>query len=702
MAEQTTEPISDEERARLAAEQARMPLREGSLRLVRRGKRPKARARAKREEALSEEEREALDEEERKRLEEEEAAREGEGAGEADDEERELDEEEEGREGDEEVIEIAISSEAEVERYDWWENERYLEVLGHAEGEIDLSYARDGLPLFVGHDEREMVGLVENIRLDADGKLRGDARFSRSARAQEIEDDIRRGIRKKVSVGYDPGETYERTERDGRKVRRYRGWRPLEVSSVPIPADYEVGVGRSARPGVPRPANHPGTAAKAKEHNVSTTPTAAAPAAGAGIDERNKELVALARTHKMEAKLADWISNGASLDQARNEVLEHYQRQSAEVIRTGGGTGPLDFSHDEKKRYSFARAIQSGMNPGVATYEREVSDALYKKLGREQRDAKSILVPTQLLGRAMQMRMQTRTMAVGNTDAGSALKFTEYGGFLELLRNRMYVQQFGATVLSGLQGNLAFVTQPSANTWQWGAETGTQSATDFGTGLKEMSPKDGAALTKYTRRLMAQSVESIEGLVQDDLMRIAALALDAAAIQAGGGSAPVGVLGTTGIGSVTLGTAGAAPTFGTFVDLWTETAKDNADAADAGYLTTPGAAGFLQKTQQFSGTNGVPIWTWRPDGLGMINGHKAAATNQVPNNGTKGSNTGVLHAAVFGDWPSLIIGEWGALELLVDPYSSKMNLIEVGAHLMADVLLRYPEKFSAVTDMVIT
>lgn len=676
-------------------------LREGTVRLLRRRKAPKPRPQARAEEELSEEE--------RKRLEEEEAAREGAAADDEerddaleDDEERELVDGEELREGDEEVIELAISSESEVERYDWWSGDRYLEVLGHAPGDIDLSYARDGLPLFVGHDEREMVGLVENITLGADRKLRGEARFSKGVRAQEIRQDILDGIRKKISVGYDPGETYDQSERDGRIVRRYRGWRPLEVSSVPIPADYEVGVGRSARPGVPRPASNPGTAAKAKEQIVSQTPTAAAPAAGAGIDERNKELVALARTHKMEAKLADWIGNGATVDQARNEVLEHYRSKSDAVIRAGGGAGPLDLSAGEQRRYSFARAIQSGMNPAAATYEREVSDELYKKLGREQKDPKSILVPTQLLGRAMQMRTMTRTMAVANTDAGSALKFTEYGGFLELLRNRMYVQQFGATVLSGLQGDLAFVTQPSANTWQWGAETGTQSATDFGTGLRTMSPKDGAALTKYTRKLLGQAVESIEGLVQDDLMRIAALALDAAAIQAGGGSAPVGILGTTGIGSVTLGTAGASPTFGTFVDLWTETAKDNADAADAGYLTTPGAAGFLQKTQQFSGTNGVPIWTWRPDGLGMVNGHKAAATNQVPANGTKGSNTGVLHAAVFGDWPSLVIGEWGALELLVDPYTSKMNLIEVGAHLMADVLLRYPEKFSAVTDMVIT
>lgn len=670
MADKKIDPLSDEERARLEeiVGQART-LREAAVRIVRRGKRPRQRA------------------------------EDGEPAADEEEEEREIEDGEEEREGDVEEIEIAISSEGEVERADWWTGERYIEVLGHGAGEIDLSYARDGLPLFVDHNSRDMVGVVEDIRLDADRKLRGTPRFSSSLRGQEIRTDMLDGIRKKISVGYDPGETYDQTEREGKVIRRFRGWRPLEVSSVPIPADYEVGVGRSARPGVQRHSNPPGTAAQAKEHNVEK-PTAAAPAASAGIDERSKELAAFARTHKREDRLADWIGNGATVEQAREEVLRQYAEKESAVIRAGGEKGPLDLSEREGKQYSFARAIQSALNPGARSYEREVSDELYGKLGREARTG-SILIPTELLARAVMTRMQQRTMAVANTAAGSALKFTEYGGFLDLLRNRMYVQQFGATVLSGLQGDLAFVTKTSATTWQWGAETGATTAADFGTGLRTMSPKDGSGIISYTRKLLAQAVESIEGLVQDDLMRTAAVAMDFAAINVGGGSAPVGILGTTGIGSVTLGAAGGAPAFGTFVDLWTETAKDNADAQDAGYLTTPGGAGFLQKTQQFSGTNGVPIWTWRPDGLGLVNGHKAAATNQVPSNGTKSTATG-LHAAVFGDWPSLLIGEWGALEILVDPYSAKMTQIQVGAHLLADVLLRYPEKFSAVTDMVIT
>lgn len=642
-------------------------LREASVRVVRRGKRPKVRA-------------------------------EGDAPEVEEDEEREIEPEEEVRDDDVEEIEIAISSEAEVERYDWWENKSYIEVLGHGEGEIDLGYARDGLPLFVDHNSRDMVGVVENIRLDADRKLRGTPRFSSSVRGQEIKRDMLDGIRKKISVGYDPGETYDQTERDSKAIRRYRGWKPLEVSSVPIPADYEVGVGRSARAGVRRPELIPVSAAKAKEHNVSQNGTAAAPAASAGVDERHKELSALARQFNLTDKLPEWIESGASVDHARKQVLEHIESRSAEVLKAGGQGGAIDLSARDAQKFSFARAVQQlvGQTGG---FEREVSEELYKAMGKsgfERKHPQSILVPTHLLGRLTGVPSK-RNMSTGNTAAGSQLVFDEPGGFLEILRNRLMVAQAGAQVLTGLRENVSFVTNPSANTFQWIGETAAPTATFMGTGIKTMSPKNGAALTKFTRQLLAQSAYSIEATVQNDLLKIIALGLDRAAIAAGGGSAPVGILGTTGIGSVTMGANGAAITsIDAWVDLETEVAVDNADLGSLAYMTNARQRGRARKTQTFSGTNGAPIWTGGIDG--EVNGYRAYATNQVPNNLTKGSNTGVCHAVIFGNWNDLIIGEWGAVELVVDPYTAKTTIIEVGAHVMSDIMVRYPESFAAIQD----
>jgi hypothetical protein len=51
----------------------------------------------------------------------------------------------------------------------------------------------------------------------------------------------------------------------------------------------------------------------------------------------------------------------------------------------------------------------------------------------------------------------------------------------------------------------------------------------------------------------------------------------------------------------------------------------------------------------------------------------------------------------------LIIGEWGVLELLVDPYRlKKQGLIEVTSFMMADVGLRHPEAFAVIRDARLT
>jgi hypothetical protein len=73
------------------------------------------------------------------------------------------------------------------------------------------------------------------------------------------------------------------------------------------------------------------------------------------------------------------------------------------------------------------------------------------------------------------------------------------------------------------------------------------------------------------------------------------------------------------------------------------------------------------------------------------------ASNQL-----KVLGTGADHGILFGVWEELLIGEWGAIELIVDPYSKKKQaLIEVTIHTMVDVACRYGEAFSKGTTLVL-
>jgi HK97 family phage major capsid protein len=105
---------------------------------------------------------------------------------------------------------------------------------------------KSGAPLLMDHNSRDQIGVVEDVSIGTDGMARANVRFSRSARGEEILQDVQDGIRQNVSVGF---MIYglELVEEKKGEMPTYRcdDWEPMEISIVSMPADISVGVGRS-------------------------------------------------------------------------------------------------------------------------------------------------------------------------------------------------------------------------------------------------------------------------------------------------------------------------------------------------------------------------------------------------------------------------------------------------------------------------
>lgn len=141
----------------------------------------------------------------------------------------------------ERTIELAFSSEAPVER--WFG----AEVLDHGKGAVRGDRLDNGAALLWQHDPHIQIGVVTSWRVDKDRVARAVVRFGRSARAEEIWQDVIDGIIRHVSVGYNVLDIAEPVQRDGElDLVRVTSWEPFEISLVSIPADPSVGVGRSA------------------------------------------------------------------------------------------------------------------------------------------------------------------------------------------------------------------------------------------------------------------------------------------------------------------------------------------------------------------------------------------------------------------------------------------------------------------------
>lgn len=355
-----------------------------------------------------------------------------------------------------------------------------------------------------------------------------------------------------------------------------------------------------------------------------------------------------------------------------------------------------------RKRYSILRAMRmAAEGKQMDGVEKEMHD-LATEEGRS--DGKpmegNLRIPSMLIRNNHEEPERRTTMVAGTANVGGNAIATELStDVIPFLDPQLQVEALGATVLTGLVGNVDIPKQTGISTAVWASEIASATETNPLIGLIQLRAKRLTAFTPISKTLMLQNAFSVEQMVRRDLNRAIRIAWDKAAINGTGSSnQPTGILNYAGIGAVVGGTNGLAPTLNHIIDLETEIAVDDADMGLLAYLTTPGIRGKLKKTEQFSAGTGNPVWKG-----GMLNEYKAMVSTQVPSTLTKGSSSGVCHAIIFGNWAELILAQWGGLDITVDPYSrSKEALVELVVHSWVDVGVRHEQSFAAMKDALIS
>lgn len=350
--------------------------------------------------------------------------------------------------------------------------------------------------------------------------------------------------------------------------------------------------------------------------------------------------------------------------------------------------------------YSMLRGIQAQItgNWRDASLEREISDAIAERTGRP---AQGFYVPLDV-----QMDKRTALTSGQATTAGNLIATNMLAeSFIDILRNRMSVTQAGATFLSGLTGNVAIPRQSGAGTFAWvtASDNSAVGVTNQTVDQVTMTPKAGGAYTDIGRTLLLQSSVDVENMVRNDLARIIALGIDSAALR-GTGSAPapkgVRYATSTNLTAAVGGTNGGAPTWANIVALETAVAASNADLGTIGYIVNAKGRGYLKSTPKVATYSATMMWdNSSPDA--PLNGYKAVVSNQIPSDLTKGSGTG-LSEIYFGNWADCIIGQWGGLDILVDPYTGgTAGTVRLIAIQDVDCAVRHGESFACMVDAAV-
>lgn len=557
---------------------------------------------------------------------------------------------------------LAFSSEQPYERYFG------TEVLDHAPQSIRLDRLNNGGPLLVDHDPTDHIGVIEEVQIGADRVGRAVVRFGRSERAQEVFQDVQDGIRRHISVGYVIHQL-KQEKSDTADIVRATDWEPLEVSIVSVPADPTVGIGRAA------------------VLEIDTEILGAEPDQPA--DPQEAADIPVAPVVEDKAGTTDGCEFRAG---AVIEVVA----PTAPLIQEQSTMSQVDLSPTERKSYSYARAIAAALGraegQNVSGFEVEVSQDIERNLPPNTRSHGGIYVPLSL------SRTAVAESLYNTATKGAETVFTEPGELIDMLRNQSTAVRLGARVMGGLMGPVSFPKQATSNTAYWMPENdGTDVTAGNATlGSVTLSPKTLQATTAYSRQLVAQSTLDVEAFIRADLAAVHALAWDKAVFHgAGASNEPDGLYHISGTNSVAMG---GVPTFAKLIDMVTEVNKDNALAGSLAFATTPGMAGKLAQTLVASAAGSNMIWSGPLNGNGNVAGYNALSTNQVLATLGGGSEHGLL----FGDWSQVMIGQWGNMEIIVDPYAKKkQGLLEITSFQMCDIAFRHVTAFCKATGATI-
>jgi HK97 family phage major capsid protein len=588
------------------------------------------------------------------------------------------------------------------------------EILVHDAAAIDLQ--RAPLPIVATHALGQVnVGVVENLRVDRSGSmavLRGDARFGKRQEAAGYEADVLGGVIRSVSVRY--ARVKARVRADGVLVTSR--WTPSHVAMIAEPADagagfyrqagataapaFEIEADESAPITVSQPAAHQraapvgvsamddtqavaGNSATQSATVIVTEDHTNRPSVAALEKSRQQAIRNLAKTSQCDDRYVDrWIRDGASLERVADDMLEIMKQRGDNQAATY-----LDMPKREVGEYSLMRALRAAASKdwSKAGLELEANRELTKRLHRLPKADTAFFVPLDIMMRGRSDRQQ-RDMTSAGVSGSNYLVSTnnQPGNFIELLRNTSVGLRMGVTPLRGLQGNVTIPKMTAGNTGYWLTDENTAITESQPTiGQLSLVPKNVAALTELSHQLMQQSSPDAEQLVMDSIARDIGLAVDVGILRGSGASGqPTGIATTGSIGAFT-GTSLAAAGL---LDAQADVAAANALNPGCGYVTTPAVAALLMARPELPSTGTTRMWKGNMR-EGSIFDMPALSSAQM-------SSATML----FGWWPSVVLAEWGVLELMTNPFSDfTRGLTAVRGWYTCDVGVRYAGAWSYAT-----
>lgn len=221
-------------------------------------------------------------------------------------------------------------------------------------------------------------------------------------------------------------------------------------------------------------------------------------------------------------------------------------------------------------------------------------------------------------------------------------------GILEPLRANLVLVNAGASYMTGLIGDVSIPVYSGSNVG-WAGEVST--ASDGAGTFSEvtLSPKRLTAYIDVSKQFLIQDSNSAEEMLKRDIVAAISNKLEATILgsEAGSNTQPAGLFN----GVVADSTA---VTYKDIVNMEAELEDANV-MGNIKFIVSPSAKADLKTTEKGNTDNFLMEGN-------ELNGYPVMCTSAVTGKGV-----------IMANWSDLVIGQWGGIDLVVDPYTQAAN-----------------------------
>ncbi len=332
------------------------------------------------------------------------------------------------------------------------------------------------------------------------------------------------------------------------------------------------------------------------------------------------------------------------------EMVERQEKLNAEIASNVGSASVQKTSDlKEVRNYSVFKAIKGMMNNNLDGVEKEMHDQAVNEARAAGFSVNGLGIPAFL--------MESRADVTQGT---SAIAPTNVLAYADAMREASVFDKVGAQILTGLSANTTIpVTGASSVAWASEVDAAADGGANFG--KVELTPIRLAATVDISKQLLLQN-SGAEAAIMADLGRAVGGKIDQAIFNATTiTGAPVSISATSGCGTIT------EAAFSDGVSVMKDLVAAEQELGLAGGLE--GALSYVCSPELISQIKrGVQVASVSAglDGM-LVNGYPIKFTNGCS------KSAGASGDFVYGDFSKLIVGLFGGVDIMVDPYTQAAN-----------------------------